>query len=274
MTFYIVRKVKLFQNEKTGIWNISCEFCDGFMFERCGNDEWHTNTTGFYQKGFHTKQELEYALFKDIVDGKLTGVKGKFACIDMWNRTVKLTEDETAELKHLEERKNRALNCKALSKRLRQAGIPYEKWQDSPEYSRKQKIIADAKIAYDSYKYSVYYRAWQEYLSTKHSEKETKHYYVISLVTENENNMREQYFISEEEENDFCLSTSYKEAKIYHATQVQIKKYILKSIRRNEISEFSITDVTEFVKIKDGNPVLTRKPDFSKNIFHQIVTVS
>ena len=93
MSYTGVRKVKtIIDNE--GKYNMGCEYYDSSVTDWRGNRIWHsTGDEGLYIKGFNTKEELEYAIFKDTLDGNIHGTGGKYSCLGWGSRKVTLTNE-------------------------------------------------------------------------------------------------------------------------------------------------------------------------------------
>lgn len=248
MSYYGVRKVKQFQNKETGKWNISCEYYDSSLRDWNGNRIWNVCTDGFYRNGFDTKEELEYTLFQDTLDGNIHGTGGKFTCIGWTSDKDVLTPEEKARLKELEERKyNLAFNpeLKAVKKRLHEAGVKYEDYEKDPEFRELNNKAVEARKEYEAYRYNTYFNAWKRYLKKQRENKKEARTYIVMVDWEDYTGIYVKTCGSRK------TSFTYWEqnAKLFTKTQDELKEMF----NGENYRRVSLVDVTDRIVGKGKN---------------------
>lgn len=182
MSYYGVRKLKVVKNSENK-FNVSCDYYDSSLRDYKGNRIWE-HSDHFFAKDFDTKEELEYYLFQDVLDGDLKGVGGKFACIAWGNCKVEPSKEEL--LKYDELYKEAATASKyfwnEFTKQDKFHGKTHKECYD---------LFDDYKQAWDSvmlkeenkrnYRYSIYYKAWKEYLQEQKDTKKDKGRFIVKI---------------------------------------------------------------------------------------------
>lgn len=93
MSYYGVRKLKLVKTEDNK-YNYSCEYYDSSLRDFNGNRIWN-KVDKLYGKSFENKEDLEYLMFQDVLDGNIHISGSKFGCLTWGNRKTKLTEAQS-----------------------------------------------------------------------------------------------------------------------------------------------------------------------------------
>lgn len=165
MSYYGIRKLKLVKTE-AGKYNYSCECYDSSITDFNGNRVWNPMEK-LFNKDYDTKEALEFAMFKDVLDGNIHGASGKYSCLSWNNRKIELSIGKQKELDRLNTIKNEILK-------------EYYKWINSkevqelekinPEEVKQSKLYIDTKKAIDDYenaRYKFWFETWQEYLQAR-----------------------------------------------------------------------------------------------------------
>lgn len=140
MGYYGIKNLKIIQLEN-GKFNVSCDYYDSNIYDHDYKRIWH-HSDKFNLKDTETREETEFILFKDFLDGNLHGASGKFTCLEWGKNTVKLSEKEEQFLKRLND----------------------NFWN---KYKETQKYDTRNRERYDKIRYALYYRAWKKYLKDK-----------------------------------------------------------------------------------------------------------
>ena len=170
MSYYGVRKVKVYQNKENGLFNVSCDFYDSSVRNLDGTRYWQ-HADKWYNDD--TKENIEYKLFIDTLDGNMHGTGGKYSCLAWGNNTVELSEEEQERLKELDMLRWDNPE-KAELQRLRDTEykeLSFKEWYDKVENTPCLKELADKskdyQTRYTELRYKLYYKAWQDYLQEK-----------------------------------------------------------------------------------------------------------
>ena len=183
MSYDGIRKLKIYQDEN-GKWNFSCETYDSSIRDWRGNRVWE-KFEGL-KTPFETREELEYYLFKNTLDGNFHGTGGKFGCLGWGNRKVKLSEKELVILQELEDKKYSLMygeTIKRIESRLREKGLKYEDFKQDEEWLKENAKIRQACKEYDEFRYGTYFKRWQEYLEQQkiNNRKGNKRTYIVKV---------------------------------------------------------------------------------------------
>ena len=167
MSYYGIRKQRIVQNEE-GKYNIQCDIYDSSLRDYDGKRIWYTDKI-LFNTWEDTKQDLEWKMFKDILDGNIHGASGKFSSIG-WNSRKKQHLPNADEWKTLEmiEISNRQLRHDLSNKRNQLNGSVAKGWktqeQAQAEYEPfKEEICKYIDINENLY-YNIWYKAWKRYL--------------------------------------------------------------------------------------------------------------
>lgn len=261
MSYYGVRKVKTIKNEE-GKYNISCEYYDSSITDWRGRRVWNVCSTGFFTKWYDTKEELEYALFQDTLDGNLHGTGGKYACIGWGTGKVTLSEEEQKKLKELEDKKWSSLYNKEFNKleeELRSKGIEYDDMEKvSPVYKEYVEARRKASKEYSDYRYNTYFKRWKEFLEQKkiNNRKENKKIYIVRV----DYNGYHDIFISSHGSRCTKFTNYFDNAKLFTCTKEELKEMFCgEDYRSKKYGSVKLIDVTNFIKGKGKN----RRADIS-----------
>ena len=155
MSYTGVRKFKtIIDNE--GKYNISCEAYDSSIYTWDYKRDWHSYPK-FLKTGFDTKEELEYFIFKEALDGNIHGIGGKYACIS-WNTNSKRIELPKEEQELLD--------------------TLYKKhWDNSISKEEQQ----EAYTKYSEYRYNFWHKAWKKYLSDEKVKRKERRTYIVMV---------------------------------------------------------------------------------------------
>lgn len=167
MSYCGIRKLKTYQDEN-GKWNFSCDFYDSSIRSSDNKRVWE-KFEGL-DTPFETREELEYYLFKNTLDGNFHGTGGKFGCIGWGYCKVKLSEKELVILKELEDKKyslSDGETIKKIENRLREKGLRYEDFKQDKEWLEENAKIQQAYKEYSEFRYGTYFKRWKEYLEQK-----------------------------------------------------------------------------------------------------------
>lgn len=227
MSYYGVRKVKTIKDSE-GKYNMGCEYYDSSITDYKGNRVWHVCDTGFYKEGFNTKEELEYAIFKDTLDGNFHGTNGKYSCIGWTNCKVELSEEEYNTIKELEAKK----------------------WDSSLSKEDKDK----ARIKYNEYRYSTWYKAWKNYLKAeKEQKKSNKNTYIVIVDYKGYHGI----YIRKHGKTTTGFTYWESEAKLFNKSIEELKKeFCNDGFRSNQYSHVYAVDVTNNITGKGKARIL------------------
>lgn len=143
MSYYHIKNLKTIKT-KNG-YNAEANIADSNVYDWNNRLIW--NKEVLYKNDFETKEQLEYALFKEFLDGNLQGSCGKFAPLNFKNQKVTVSNREKEIINKLDKK--------------------------AYDFSTSAKV---RKHHYDRYKkvrYALYYRAWK---LTQKQEKNNKFY--------------------------------------------------------------------------------------------------
>lgn len=144
MSYYKIKNYKIVKTNE-GKFNVAGEIADSSIRDDRGRFIFHKSER-IYKNDYDTKESMEYALFKDFLDGELHGATGKFKILDWDNQEyLKLSEKENRVLTKLDNRR-------------------FNKNRTNEEYLRLTE-------RYNKVRYSLFYRAWKKYLNDKKSVK-------------------------------------------------------------------------------------------------------
>ena len=163
MSYYGIRSLKLVKTEE-GKFNYSCQLYDSCWRDDNGHRIWE-DASRLYAKDYDTKEELEYQLFKDTLDGNIHGTPGKFSCISWNNRKFDLPEEQKGliDLAHKKYRDTSDKYYNVLRDNNRNA--------EAEAVKQVQEEANRLRDEYDNLRYSLWYKAWIDYLQR---EKESK----------------------------------------------------------------------------------------------------
>lgn len=171
MSYYGLRKVRVYKNEETGLYNISCEYYDSSVRDYKGNRIWDTCTK--LLKEDTTKEDAEYYLFENTLDGNFHGTGGKYSCIEWGKNTVTLPKEQQEELDRLEKLQWDNPEKEEIQK-LRDTeykGLSYDEWvkvtENNPHIKALQETIKSYSRVYREVRYKYWYKAWKNYLEEK-----------------------------------------------------------------------------------------------------------
>ena len=152
MSYDLVKNLKIVKTDNG--FNVACNIASNNI-RTYDNKHVYEYVTRLFKNDFSTKESIEYKLFELFLDGELQGVCGKFAPLNWNNNKIELSNKENRLLKLLGDKAyNSELPIKTRAK-----------------YEQK----------YNKIRYSLYYRAWQNYLK---AQKETK--FIIKYNYNNE----------------------------------------------------------------------------------------
>ena len=184
MSYYGIRKMKSIIDEN-GKYNITCEFYDSSIRDYRGNRVWDSLEAGkgFYRNGFNTKEELEYALFKDTLDGNIHGTGGKYSCISWGSNKVKLSDEEQQHIKELDDNYWALYNeCNSIYREAKQENpnITLDELEaNDPMYRKLHEELHKISKEKTEYRYNTYYTRWKAYLKDRNKAKASGKVYVI-----------------------------------------------------------------------------------------------
>lgn len=146
MSYYGIKNLKVVKTDNG--YNVSCMAYDSSLSDYNGKRIWE-KVDKVYKEDYKTKEELEYTLFKDFLDGNFhtSSGCGKYQCLSWNNLQLIPNEKELEELKELEN-----------------------------NYYRNRTIDRDT---YYNRRYEIYFKLWKEYLEDKKKFKDNK--FIIKL---------------------------------------------------------------------------------------------
>lgn len=243
MSYYGIKNLKIVQTED-GKYNVACSYYDSSITDWDNNRVWHT-TESLFKENINTREELEYMLFKDFLDGNfhVAGSCGKFNCLSWTNNKVVLSKEETNKIQELEEAKRSLLygqETKAIENQLKTLGIPYEDWKNHPLY--KDLYIQQVTYikSYETYRYTAYYNAWKQYLKTSKEENKKKQYYVVKL------DYMDNIGVFIRTNKKLCFSISY--AKVFHKSLNQVLRELAGYKAHPHFHNIQVLNVTPYIQ--------------------------
>lgn len=153
MSYTGVRNFKTFIDED-GKYNVSCEAYDSSLWSWDNKRMWEKYDK-FFRTGFNTKEELEYYIFQQALDGTIHGIGGKYACISWGNCKVKLPKEEQDMLDNL-----------------------YKKHWDNTISKEEQQ---EAYTKYSEYRYKFWFKAWKKYLADDNAKRKHRRSYIVMV---------------------------------------------------------------------------------------------
>lgn len=175
MSYIGVRNLKKIQNEQ-GLWNCTCDAYDSSIRDSRGNRVWDKFETLY--KSWYTKEDLDFQLFKDTLDGNIHGTGGSYACISWGNCKVTLPIEDAEVLKaykQVKEDKRDALN------KLQTLYRGTEDKNNIPELKKAWDESIKAYEDYNNKRYELYFKAWKSYLKKQRDNKKNGKYYVCRV---------------------------------------------------------------------------------------------
>lgn len=156
-------------------WNFKCDLYDSSIRDWKGNRVWEHDVTWWnaeHEKD--TKEEVEYYLFENTLDGNLHGTGGKYTCIEWGKGSLSLPKEQQEELDKLDELRWNSPEKDELDnlrKSDKYKDLKYDKWVETQETEEHLKELV-AKIRsyekeYNKKRYNYWYEAWQNYLNDK-----------------------------------------------------------------------------------------------------------
>lgn len=243
MSYYGIKNLKIVQTED-GKYNVACSYYDSSITDWNNNRVWHT-TESLFKENINIREELEYMLFKDFLDGNfhVAGNCGKFNCLSWTNNKVVLSKEETNKIQELEETKRRLLygqETKAIENQLKTLKIPYEDWKNHPLY--KDLYIQQVTYikSYETYRYTAYYNAWKQYLKTNKEENKKKQYYVVKL------DYMDNIGVFIRTNKKLCFSIFY--AKVFHKSLNQVLKELAGYKANPHFHNIQVLNVTPYIQ--------------------------
>ena len=251
MSYYGIRKLKTFQDEN-GKWNFSCDVYDSSIWSWDNKRVWE-HIDNWFKVGYGTKEELEYYLFENTLDGNFHGTGGKYGCIGWGNRKVKLSEKELVILKELEDKKYSLMygeTIKRIESRLREKGLKYEDFKKDEEWLEEHAKIEQACKEYSEFRYGTYFKRWKEYLEQQkiNNRKGNKRTYIVKV---DYNGYTDIYIKSHGTRT--TSFTNYRDyAKLFTMPIDELKALFIHDgdTRSEKYKRMEFIDVTDFIKGK------------------------
>lgn len=243
MSYYGVRKLKQVQID--GKWNAICEYYDSSIWGWDGKRDWRTCSEGLYNNGFDTKEELEYKLFQDTLDGNIHGTGGKFSSLAWGSNKVQLSQEEYDLIKKYDKEYwdyfSYFWNDYAKT-RQDLKGLVHEKCMADKDYAEKFKVLEERRKRKEQYRYDTYYRRWKEYLANKKNAKK----YIVQLNWKS----NIPYFVKSHGSRSTYFTRYEENAKIFSETKDRlIDMFTSKTDSRNlEYTNVKLIDVTDMIK--------------------------
>lgn len=194
MSYYGLRKLKIQRDKETKLFVAFADVYDSSIRDWNGKRVWYTNKQ-VYTEGCKTREELEYRLFKDFLDGNFHGSCGKFAPLN-WDSSSRLT---------LTEEEQALINKINQDKRDRRGELIRQGL-----YSTEDTILNKLEEEY----YNVYYKAWKKYNTG-----ENVHKYILTFNT---NSIGKVYVCGLTKRNIKYTDVAVH-AKVFVGTEEQIK---------------------------------------------------
>ena len=240
MSYYGVKNLKIVKTSE-GKYNVACMYYDSSIRDYKGNRVWEY-TNHFYNKDYATKEEVEYALFQDTLDGNIHGTGGKFSCIGWSNCKVSLSDEELTTLREL-----KTLYEDAEREEMKYRKLHNLSWNDDSDMKANMlsKVAHNLNMEIINTRYSFYYTKWKSYLNEKKNTKKDKAYYIILIKSHNYSN---SYYIKSLG-NSYLNFTCYEDsAKVYHTTLKELSEKLLWVMKDERYTEISAIEVSKYLK--------------------------
>ena len=217
MSYLGIKNLKIVQTED-GKYNVACSYYDSSITDTNNNRVWH-KTNNLFKEDINTKEELEYILFKEFLDGNfhVSGNCGKFNCLS-WN------------------------NCKLVLPVYQQITIQ-KLWNAQWNFKRGDEVRDKVYSKYSSVRYKYYFKEWQEYLKQEKLENKNKQYYIVKL------DFKDNIGVFIKTNNKLCFSISY--AKVYHKSLNQVIKELASIKANSNFKNIQVLNVTPYIQKKD-----------------------
>ena len=233
MSYYGLRKVKVYKNEETGLYNISCEYYDSSCRDMRGNRIW--DTCSRLLKEDVTKEDAEYHLFENTLDGNYHGTGGKYTCIEWGKNTVTLPKEQQDELNRLENLKWNSAERDEIEKirKEKYANLSYEEWKKVTETDMHLKALIETNKSYsrvyNELRYKWWYSAWKKYLQDK---KQAGNMIIKFRYS------TQDYYITKINRRSIDYTRYREDAKVFKDT---------KEVLRNKLSNFNSIEDIRFI---------------------------
>ena len=163
MSYYGIRKQRIVQNEE-GKYNIQCDIYDSSLRDYDGKRIWYKSKI-LFNNWYDTKQDLEWQMFKDVLDGNIHGASGKYSCIGWNSHKQVLNKEETDMINYICELNTKVRhNLIEYRNNMSKSNIPYEEYSETIEYKRMLDVVHQTLDNNELLRYNIYYKAWKRYL--------------------------------------------------------------------------------------------------------------
>ena len=170
MSYYGLRKVRVYKSEETDKWTFSCDCYDSSIRDYRGNRVWeHVDSWWKDENHRDTKEDVEYYLFENTLDGNFHGTGGKYTCIEWGKNTVTLPKEQQDELTRLDNlRWNSPERVELRELRYtKYKDTTSEEWYNLQEVKKVEEMEKSYTKVYYELRYKYWYKAWQDYLQEK-----------------------------------------------------------------------------------------------------------
>lgn len=236
MSYNGLRKVKVYKSEETGKWTFSCDVYDSSLRDYKGNRIWeHVDSWWNNENHKSSKEEVEYYLFENTLDGNFHGTGGKYTCIEWGKNTVTLPKEQQDELTRLDNLRWNSPERDEIEKirKEKYANLSYEEWVKVTETDTYLKALIETNKSYsrvyNELRYKFWFNAWKNYLQEK---KQTGNMIIKFRYS------TQDYYITKINRRSIDYTRYRENAKIFKDT---------KEVLRNKLSNFNSIEDIRFI---------------------------